>query len=381
MLIEQTPSCQDIEIVTTPVKWCRYLVRVGYVIVAAVTFAHLVWYLMVCSGLVQAREGYLLDRVVMPTLILLPLNLLVDFFIRSSRPPLWAKEYLVLLYFSFLALYLAATHRIATVLFGTFTLPVLASTVFANLKMTKWIFLLNNLLLLLGGVRLYLAENLGSTLLMSVFVAWNMLLCAYLLAKVLIRNTHDNLVSLIRLHHAKKDMEEQIKLDPFTGLYNRGIFDSLLPEQMRQSREAGLCLSLALIDVDKFKRVNDVYGHAMGDRVLLHLTQILRSHQSEDIKAFRIGGEEFAILFRNRCAKDAYDICEGMRTDMEASSLHQVDRNSITFSCGLACMNTQNITPEELMQTADSALYQAKNSGRNCTIIHSGSMQCKKQAH
>jgi len=169
----------------------------------------------------------------------------------------------------------------------------------------------------------------------------------------------------------KRYMQEQLKLDLFTGLYNRKTFDDYLSELMKECEITNEYISLAMIDVDHFKRVNDLYGHAMGDRVLLYLSQILKNVQAENIHVFRIGGEEFAILFRDCDVEEAYRICEDLRARMEAASLCDIDNRSVTFSCGLVCINPKYISLEAFTKAADSSLYAAKNNGRNQVIIYS----------
>ncbi len=369
------PMDQDLEFneagaVIMPIKWCRYLVKAGYATVAMITLAHIIWYFAAQSILASTPEVYMRRYIVLPAIGLLALNLLADFLVRLPNIPLLVKEYLVLMLFTALSFYLSSTHKMATVLLGTFTMSVFASTIFANMKMTRRIFLVNSAALAASGIILLKGGDSDGGVLMAIFVAWDILLCSYLLAKVMILNGHNNLMSLMHLYYMKENMQEQLKLDPFTGLYNRGTFDTCLSETVEECRSANICLSLAIIDVDKFKRVNDEYGHAAGDRVLLHLAQILKSNGAENINAFRIGGEEFAILFKGYYEKEAYKICEGMRSVMEASSLNQIDKNNITFSCGLACLDLQRTSHEELLRAADVALYAAKNNGRNRIVIY-----------
>lgn len=371
------PMDQDLDFseagtVIMPIKWCRYLVYSGYAAVAMITLAHIVWYFAAQSILASPPEVYLRRYIVLPAIGLLALNLLVDFLVRLSCVPLWAKEYLVLMFFTAISFYLSSTHKIATVLLGTFTMSVFASTIFTNIKMTRRIFLMNSAALVSSGIILLKGGNGDGNVLMSIFVGWDILFCSYLLAKVMILNGHNNLMSLMHLYYLKENMQEQLKLDPFTGLYNRGTFDACLSRMVEECRNANICLSLAVIDVDEFKRVNDVYGHAAGDRVLLHLAQILKSNGNEDINSFRIGGEEFAILFRGYCIEEAYKTCERMRSVMESSSPNQIEKNIITFSCGLACLDLRHAGSEELLRAADVALYEAKNHGRNRIVIYDG---------
>lgn len=224
--------------------------------------------------------------------------------------------------------------------------------------------------LLLGVIR-YFIGKLDSEMVMQIFVACFMYLCSYLLAKILIRYGHDNLAALTNFDSKQQYMQEQLKLDPFTGLYNRKTFDDCLPKLMEECRNANVFLSLAMIDVDNFKCVNDLYGHAAGDRVLLYLSQTLNKTQTENIRAFRMGGDEFSILFRDCNAKVAYRICEALRTQMESFPLRAIDESRVTFSCGVACINPKDATPEMFTKAADVALYSAKNNGRNQVVIYS----------
>ena len=362
-----------------PLKWCHYIVNTGYATVVIITLAHVIWYFAAREVLAYPPDVYLLNYIVFPAIGLSAMNLAADFFVRSQRVTLVMKEYISLTLFLIFSLYLCLTHRIATVLLGAFVLSVFASTVFSNVKITRWTFLVSSLALLSCGAKIYLDGNSNSSTLMEIFVAWDMLLCSYLLAKVLIRYGRDNLVSLMHLYNQQQNMQEQLRLDLFTGLQNKKTFDDCLPKRIEECRSSNICLSLAVIDVDHFKRVNDVFGHAVGDRALLHLAQILKSNKTENISAFRIGGDEFAIIFKDYCVNEAYKICEGMRSIVESSSLHDVDKKiNITFSCGLACMNLKHTSHEELLKAADSALYKAKSNYRNRVEVYDGSVQCVK---
>lgn len=165
-------------------------------------------------------------------------------------------------------------------------------------------------------------------------------------------------------------MNEQLKLDPFTWLNNRKTFDENLPRLMKECRKTQKFISLAMIDIDNFKSVNDLYGHAMGDRVLLYLSEMLKNIQTENIHAFRIGGDEFAVLFKGCSTEETYMICEYLRTQMLSCPLRTTDDERVTLSCGIVCIDPQNASLEMFKNTADSALYGAKNSGRNQVVIY-----------
>ena len=260
-------------------------------------------------------------------------------------------------------------------LFASFSVGVFASSVFSNATITRRIFILSTLAQFASGLRLLFTSNFVYPILMELFVGWFILLCSFLLANVIIRFGQDNLQALMKSVHQQQDMKEQLKLDSYTGLYNKKYFDELLPQWIYDCTREGVCLSLAAIDLDFFKRVNDRYGHAAGDRVLLLLSNILKNAENENTLIFRTGGEEFAILFKGLCLDDAFVICEELRLRMQASSLEETDHKAITFSCGLSC-TSHCCTPEGLSKASDSALYTAKNNGRNQVVVYELATGC-----
>lgn len=358
-----------------PIQWCHYLVKAGYATVAVIILAHVLWYFAAHSILAYPPDIYRKNYIILPGIGLLFLNFTIDRFVRSHRIPLIVKEYAVLILFVIFSFYLSLTHKIASVLLSSFILPIFASTIFSNIKMTRRIFILSNPLMFFSGIKTYFAYNFDHRIPMEIFVAWDMLICSYLLAKVLIRYGKENLVSLVNSYHQQKRMEERLKLDSYTNLYNKKTFDDYFPALYEKCKNNHIPLCLAIIDIDHFKQINDVYGHIIGDRVLLYLTQIFKSNETENIKIFRIGGEEFALTFQNHLIEDALHICEKMRFIMESSIIPDIDKKGVTFSCGLVCSDKRFSGPHNLAKAADTALYTAKNQGRNQVAIYDRSSQ------
>lgn len=353
-----------------PIKLCRYIVDIGYITAALIILAHLIWYFAAQTILVHSSDVYLWDYIILPAIGLFALTFLADLFVRSRRFSLVVKEYLSLTLFVFFSFYLSLTHDIARVLLASFILPIFASTIFLNVKITRWIFWISNLAVMLVGVKLYFSGELDSIMIMQIFVVFFMFLCSYLLSEILIKYGHYNLTTLIHFDNKQQNMQVQLKLDPFTGLNNRKTFDENLPRLMKECRNAQKFISLAMIDIDNFKSVNDLYGHAMGDRVLLYLSEMLKNIQTENIQSFRIGGDEFCVLFKDCNTEETYKICETLRIQMETCPIRTIDEKRVTLSCGGVCIDPQNASLEMLKNTADSALYAAKNNGRNQVVIY-----------
>jgi len=353
-----------------PIRWCRYIVNTGYATAALMILAHVIWYFAARSILARSPDDYLRNYIVLPAIGLFAMTFFADLFIRSQRFSLVSKEYLSLTLFVIFSFYLSLTHDIARVLLASFILPIFASTVFLNVKITRWIFWISSLAVLLVGVNIYFSGKLDSNMLMQIFVVCFMFLCSYLLAKVLILYGRDNLRTLMLFDDKQQNMQEQLKLDPFTGLNNRKTFDDYLPRLVEKCQNTQKSLSLAMIDIDHFKSVNDLCGHAMGDRVIQYLSQMLKKIQAENIRAFRIGGDEFSLLFEGCSTEETYRICEALRTQMESCPLRTMDKKRVTISCGVVCTDPENADLEMFKNAADSALYAAKNSGRNQVVIN-----------
>jgi len=161
-------------------------------------------------------------------------------------------------------------------------------------------------------------------------------------------------------------LEKQSLTDTLTGLPNRRHFDQRLEEEIKRSARTQQPLSLLLLDLDHFKKINDTYGHAAGDKVLTAFAQRIGNViRGNDIPA-RYGGEEFAIILPETDHKQALDIAQ--RVHKEISETQFVAANQkikLTTSIGLAQLDKNMQKPEDLTSAADSALYAAKQAGRN----------------
>lgn len=166
-------------------------------------------------------------------------------------------------------------------------------------------------------------------------------------------------------------LKEQAQRDPLTGLANRRyLLEKGHTEQMRASRY-GHPLSALMLDLDHFKRVNDTYGHKIGDVVLQTLGALLLANKREADIAARYGGEEFVVLLPDTNLAAAIRLGERLRVLVEESAVVTDAGETIryTTSVGVAQMGGQVATLEQLLEQADQALYQAKRTGRNkvCT--------------
>jgi diguanylate cyclase (GGDEF)-like protein len=153
-------------------------------------------------------------------------------------------------------------------------------------------------------------------------------------------------------------------LDDRLPLNRRGAFDRDLPEMIAAATKVDELLSLVMIDIDHFKQVNDQHGHPVGDEVLVEVAEIVVGCAARKGKAYRYGGEEFALLLPTYSAEEAAGLAERIRKVIAAHELSSKSL-SITASFGVACLPEQANTAKSLLEQADNALYQAKHQGRN----------------
>jgi diguanylate cyclase len=168
------------------------------------------------------------------------------------------------------------------------------------------------------------------------------------------------------------EVEEEASTDPLTRIGNRGRFQRTLRRLMEASRESGAPLSLAMLDVDNFKSINDTHGHPIGDRVLLCAAQWLSKGLRQTDFVARYGGEEFAALLPNATVAHVEERMRQVLVDIAASSyeydlLGKKERVRFTLSCGLTDL-LPNESEEEFIQRADDALYEAKRKGKNRVV-------------
>lgn len=175
--------------------------------------------------------------------------------------------------------------------------------------------------------------------------------------------------SALRIRLLFKMLAQRVQLDGMTGLWNRAHFDQRLREEVAGADRYLNPLSLILCDLDHFKQINDSYGHPFGDRVIEEFARLLAENREGDI-ACRYGGEEFAVIVPNTLASEAATIAERL---CEALCWHRwPDRRDVrvTASFGVTDLSIAGIhTAAALVESADTALYAAKQAGRNQVVI------------
>lgn len=174
--------------------------------------------------------------------------------------------------------------------------------------------------------------------------------------------------SLIReeLRNSNDELRNLSILDPLTGAYNRRYLTEYLSHHIPFARRLTLNFSVLLLDLDKFKNINDQFGHLEGDRVLIKTVDVLRNSLREYDLVFRYGGEEFLIVLINTAMEEAIILAERVRGELENTDFG-LNGRLVTASIGIACF-PQDGGMDSLLDAADTRVYDAKTAGRNLCV-------------
>jgi diguanylate cyclase len=175
-----------------------------------------------------------------------------------------------------------------------------------------------------------------------------------------------------RLDQVSAELEKsraQARTDPLTGFTNRRGMEEIVEREVARAHRTGAAFSLAILDIDHFERVNDEYGHDMGDAALVHLAAVAKSGLRDTDVVCRYGGEEFVVVLPSSAAEGAMFVVDRLRVMVEKTPvMTPKGKLQIRFSAGVAELAAGE-TCTALLQRADKALYEAKRAGRNRVLV------------
>jgi diguanylate cyclase (GGDEF)-like protein len=174
----------------------------------------------------------------------------------------------------------------------------------------------------------------------------------------------DICATAIQNAHYVERVKQLAYLDGLTGIFNRRFFELRIMEEIERARRYGTGMAVIMADIDQFKRLNDEFGHVLGDEVLRQASSLFHQQLRKIDVVCRYGGEEFGILLTQTNAQHAMNIAEKLRKMVAGWQFPGVPR-TVTISAGAAAFPDHGITRDDLVRAADSALYAAKQAGRN----------------
>jgi diguanylate cyclase (GGDEF)-like protein len=214
------------------------------------------------------------------------------------------------------------------------------------------------------------AEMLGMPELLILPKVANIIAGVVVLSLLLFRWLPNSVREWKQTQERTHDLETLAAIDPLTGAYNRRQFDKLASAEIGRAQRHKRPLSILMIDIDYFKRINDRFGHELGDWVLkMVVTSISSAKRESDILA-RLGGEEFALLLPETALTTAGAFADRLRQTIHRHALRiGEDRLALTVSIGVADADENTASIDPILRKADKALYDAKRSGRDRVVV------------
>ena len=171
------------------------------------------------------------------------------------------------------------------------------------------------------------------------------------------------------LHESLREEQRLAMIDALTGIPNRAAYDDRIEQEFKRWKRFARPVSILAWDIDRFKTINDAYGHKAGDKVLRVIAQHLARHVRDTDFVGRYGGEEFVMLLVGTAAEEARVVADKIRLEIAQLGFHFHDHPvAVTASCGITAF-TGSDTPDVIFDRADRALYKAKEAGRNCCVV------------
>ncbi|WP_157933756.1 GGDEF domain-containing protein [Alloalcanivorax mobilis] len=275
---------------------------------------------------------------------------------RTRRLRFWTLVYL-LPFLSLMMLAMALPRTLPTVFLWAYIIPVLS-----HLLLGRHLGLLVASFYMLTALVIFLTKYAGNPDFINTVTMANILISG--VATLAFTHAYERGSELTRV-----DLMRLASTDPLTGLANLYRFRETFEYEKTRAIRLGAPLSLLVLDLDWFKRINDTQGHQVGDRVLIHVAALLRRRLRATDLACRVGGEEFTVLLPDTGLREAGVVAEKLRGLIASEAYRQGDiRVPMTCSIGVAQWQGGNETLDALYRVADARLYSAKQSGRNAVV-------------
>lgn len=256
---------------------------------------------------------------------------------------------------------------------GNLCFPIFVSIIFDNAKMTKVICAISyvELLCLYGQIRVaeYFRGVKNPNVTIDIFVLGSLILAAYITCLILNKFHAEKKQEMEEMHRYEIQLREELNKDPKTGLLNSSAFMNKLYRETEKSRFAGWPLMIVIMDVDDFKRINDSYGFAKGDKVLTETAETLKKYFPAKEFPARLSGEEFVAIVRKGTVVDLKERMESLNREFASQSYSYVEEK-LTMSIGIAEWK-KGMTDQQLFISAEKALRRAKELGKNRIVVWS----------
>jgi diguanylate cyclase len=359
-------------------KWNRKILNIHWIAAIIALITELMIYTTMFHPGDRIDINYLKIKVFWPmyvNVVLLCLVEIIYFLIKDKIKE--GVKYLLIISSTAMVCNLVYAHYDVAVIFALFAFPIFISVLYASKRLACFASGLN---LAAYMIFFYIflpgkpPQSYGHNM-MDFWTIIAMMIAATLLVFAFLGRLKEIMESLISLYENEQQltiknfiMEFNSKIEPATGLYNHKTFYEYLGALIEQSENFRFPLSLAVLDIDNFKKINDKYGHSLGDEVIKALAELIKSSIMADEFAARYGGEEFAIIFTDKNKNQAFEICEKIRSRFNGTVINDMPGETFSISIGLS-EHKKGMPKEVFFTYADKALYKAKHNGKNQTVV------------
>ena len=368
---------------STYIRWRQILIKMGFVLSSVVFVAEIFIFFFNdnIGTLFLPIPLFLLRFLILPSLVNFSAVFIGKLINDSPKISDKVKNYAVSIALFCIAACVECGHYVFSPVMVVPCVIIFITVIFGDYKITNTITIFSFITLLISGAiaSVELRQN-DSLLSIDILISLIILLSSWYSALILSKFVKERIVNIETYYEEKIYLVEQIKREPFTGLYNRRTLYNVIDKYIHSVNEKTESVYLVMLDIDNFKKVNDTYGHVKGDEVITCVANILKKATKVNGIAARYGGEEFALVLKNIEMNTVCEICNEVRQQIEKQRFDfQKEEEYITISGGIAKW-VENWDATILFEKADIALYEAKRSGKNRMKIYSVTEEENKRA-
>ena len=312
---------------------------------------------------ISHTDTYLQYKVMLPILLNCVIYSIMAIVNRSPKINDSAKNEAIVYGASAVAFVISVVHREFIVNTGSFMFPMILSAVFNSKKLITKTFIISLLSTTITVIFAWFDNFIDVTNLINYIVMYGFLTVSFFACYISIKYSQLQFQLIESQAKANGQLQNIVLLDQMTGLYNHRTFYNELDSAIKKYSQEKIEFCLAIIDIDNFKHINDLYGHDCGDIVINNLANIIKANCETEDKAFRYGGEEFAIIFTNKTLDKAKIVLENI-LKVFSGTKYEFTNNEITFSAGVS-KYTDILSREAFFTFVDKLMYSAKKNGRN----------------
>jgi diguanylate cyclase (GGDEF)-like protein len=347
------------------IAWNRKIINVFWVVI----------FVSVCVEVINSfftskpLEEFIGMYIVLPTALLIFMVSLAEWSFKKETVYI---DYIIIWTASMFSAILISVHYEMYVMYTSLFFPMLISTIYFKKKKVWLSFALSSITYLLLSTFHPVLKNMNDVmdqismiciLLTSTAICVGIMSRGYEMAKELNKAQADHQDLMVK----STIMEKQVKTDALTGLYNHMAFYEYMDVLLLQAETYHYPVHLAVMDIDNFKKINDTYGHGIGDIVLKRIAKAIKDNVTTDDFVARYGGEEFVVILNDISEEQAYTLLEKVRLVIQRLEHPEVKQENITISTGLQTYR-RGMHKQAFFEGADNSLYVAKRQGKNRVI-------------